>query len=48
MLQILETGLNARREAEMLAEVAPIHRFPVPRALNRIEEVADHIEDLVR
>jgi serine kinase of HPr protein (carbohydrate metabolism regulator) len=48
MLKILETGIGARREAAVLIEAAPVYRFPVPRTLDRVEEVADHMEDLVR
>jgi hypothetical protein len=48
MLRILETGITARREAEALIEAVPVYRFPVPRSLDRVEEAADHIADLVR
>jgi hypothetical protein len=48
MLRILETGIGARREAEALIAAAPVYRFPVPRSLDRVEEVTDHIIDLVR
>jgi hypothetical protein len=48
MLRILETGFGAQREAEALIAAAPVYRFPVPRSLDRVEEVADHIVDLVR
>jgi hypothetical protein len=48
MLQVLETGTGARREAEALVQSVPVYRFPVPRDLGRVEEVADHITDLVR
>jgi hypothetical protein len=48
MLKILETGIGAGREAAALIEAAPVYRFPVPRTLDRVEEVADHMEDLVR
>jgi hypothetical protein len=48
MLQVLETGTGARREAEALVQSVPVYRFPVPRNLGRVEEVADHIADLVR
>ena len=48
MLRILDTGVGARREAEALIAAAPVYRFPVPRSLDRVEEVADHIVDLVR
>jgi len=48
MLKILDTGSAARREAEALIDAAPVYRFPVPRTLTRVDEVADHILDLVR
>jgi hypothetical protein len=48
MLKILATDAGARREAEALVAAAPVYRFPVPRTLDRIEEAADHIADLVR
>ncbi len=48
MLRILETGTGARREASALLAAAPVYRFPVPRSLARVEEVADSIIDLVR
>jgi len=48
MLRILESGVGAGREAEALIAAAPVFRFPVPRSLDRVEEAADHIVDLVR
>jgi hypothetical protein len=48
MLTILETGIVARREAKALVAAIPVYRFPVPRTLDRIEEAADHMVDLVR
>lgn len=48
MLNVLDTGTAARHEAEALVASAPVFRFPVPRTLDRVEEVADHVLDLVR
>jgi len=48
MLRILESGIGAGREAEALIAAAPVFRFPVPRSLDRVEEAADHIADMVR
>jgi hypothetical protein len=47
MLGVLDTCITARREAEMLAAVAPIYRFPIAHDLARVEEVADRIAELV-
>ncbi len=48
MLGVLDTEANARREAAQLCSAAAVHRFPVPRCLDRVEEVTDRIVALAR